>query len=249
MARLLQTSLPTKPFGVCPAVRGAGRAAVWAARPRQRQLGRTIRVSVIARPTMHLNRSWHTASVRKNVKFLYQMCRVPENYAGFSDRLLGIMAFWTDRWHGNLTCSPREVARVEHPAARIVTRVPSAGSVPDPREAAPNSSPCHARAAAGGLGSRGRLSGFRRWGNQWIDWSSGVLIANAGHGRQEIADAIARAGASHLLTNYCFPSEIRARLVERLASISARAAEESLPADHRLGDRRMRHQAVPQPTA
>src|ERR1019366_4072822 len=24
-----------------------------------------------------------------------------------------------------------------------------------------------------------------RWGNRWIDWSSGVLIANAGHGREE----------------------------------------------------------------
>src|SRR5579864_5603526 len=49
-------------------------------------------------------------------------------------------------------------------------------------------------------------------GNQWIDWSSGVLIANAGHGRKEIAEAIRRQAESRLLTNYCFPSEIRARL-------------------------------------
>ncbi len=55
------------------------------------------------------------------------------------------------------------------------------------------------------------------WGNCWIDWSSGVLITNAGHGRKEIADAIAAQAATRLLTNYCFPSEIRARLVERLA--------------------------------
>ncbi|MGA3044604.1 MAG: aminotransferase class III-fold pyridoxal phosphate-dependent enzyme, partial [Bryobacteraceae bacterium] len=55
--------------------------------------------------------------------------------------------------------------------------------------------------------------------NQWIDWSSGVLIANAGHGRQEIVDAIAAQASAHLLTNYCFPSEIRARLVEKLVSI------------------------------
>jgi 4-aminobutyrate aminotransferase/diaminobutyrate-pyruvate transaminase/4-aminobutyrate aminotransferase/(S)-3-amino-2-methylpropionate transaminase len=67
-----------------------------------------------------------------------------------------------------------------------------------------------------------RAEGFQvsdRWGNKWIDWSSGVLIANAGHGRKEIADAIAQQAASHLLTNYCFPSEIRARLVEKLASL------------------------------
>src|SRR5438067_12345575 len=67
-----------------------------------------------------------------------------------------------------------------------------------------------------------RAEGFQvydAWGNQWIDWSSGVLIANAGHGRREIADAIVRQASSKLLTNYCFPSEIRARLVEKLASI------------------------------
>src|ERR1017187_4562637 len=29
-----------------------------------------------------------------------------------------------------------------------------------------------------------------KWGNRWIDWSSGVLIANAGHGPKEIAAAI-----------------------------------------------------------
>jgi len=28
------------------------------------------------------------------------------------------------------------------------------------------------------------------WGNQWIDWSSGVLITNAGHGDRRIIDAI-----------------------------------------------------------
>src|SRR5207244_11526013 len=60
---------------------------------------------------------------------------------------------------------------------------------------------------------------FDAWGNQWIDWSSGVLIANAGHGRREIADAIAEQAGAKLLTNYCFPSEIRARLVERLATL------------------------------
>jgi 4-aminobutyrate aminotransferase-like enzyme len=67
-----------------------------------------------------------------------------------------------------------------------------------------------------------RAEGFQvydAWGNQWVDWSSGVLIANAGHGRQEIVDAITAQASAHLLTNYCFPSEIRARLVEKLVAI------------------------------
>src|SRR5579863_3903162 len=58
-----------------------------------------------------------------------------------------------------------------------------------------------------------------RWGNRWIDWSSGVLITNAGHGRKEIADAIVRQAQSHLLTSYIFPNEPRAQLVATLASL------------------------------
>src|SRR5262249_12026903 len=60
---------------------------------------------------------------------------------------------------------------------------------------------------------------FDAWGNHWIDWSSGVLIANAGHGRREIAEAIARQAHSQLLTSFNFANEPRARLVERLVSI------------------------------
>ena len=60
---------------------------------------------------------------------------------------------------------------------------------------------------------------YDAWGNCWVDWSSGVLVANAGHGRPEIIDAITRQAQSKLLTNYCFPSAIRARLVSRLSSL------------------------------
>src|SRR5437867_7147859 len=41
-----------------------------------------------------------------------------------------------------------------------------------------------------------------RWGNQWLDWSSGVLVANAGHGRHEIADAIVAQTRAPLLPSY-----------------------------------------------
>src|SRR5579884_3926697 len=40
---------------------------------------------------------------------------------------------------------------------------------------------------------------FDAWGNRWIDWSSGVLITNAGHGSRVIVDAIIRQAESHLL--------------------------------------------------
>ena len=58
-----------------------------------------------------------------------------------------------------------------------------------------------------------------RWGNQWIDWSSGVLITNAGHNAPRINAAIRKQVEHGLLTNYCFPSEIRLALVEKIASL------------------------------
>ena len=60
---------------------------------------------------------------------------------------------------------------------------------------------------------------FDAYGNAWIDWSSGVLITNAGHGRKEIVDAIVAQAQHGLLTNYCFPSAIRAQLVQRLSEL------------------------------
>jgi 4-aminobutyrate aminotransferase/(S)-3-amino-2-methylpropionate transaminase len=59
-----------------------------------------------------------------------------------------------------------------------------------------------------------------RWGNRWIDWSSGVLITNAGHGRREIADAVRAALAQPLLASYVFVHEGRATLTRRLRELS-----------------------------
>src|SRR4051812_1503812 len=119
----------------------------------------------------------------------------------------------------DFTLVPQPVARVETAFRRIVTDLPVPESIPileklyayEPRA------------------MRGqppivwhRAEGFQvsdAWGNQWIDWSSGVLIANAGHGRAEIADAIAAQARSHLLTSFSFANEPRARLAEKLVEI------------------------------
>jgi 4-aminobutyrate aminotransferase-like enzyme len=58
-----------------------------------------------------------------------------------------------------------------------------------------------------------------RWGNKWIDWSSGVLIANAGHGRPEILAALREAIDRPLLASYVFVHEGRARLVRMLRDL------------------------------
>ena len=59
-----------------------------------------------------------------------------------------------------------------------------------------------------------------RWGNRWIDWSSGVLITNVGHGRKEIRDAIRNILDQNLLASYVFVHEGRAQLTRMLREIS-----------------------------
>ena len=59
-----------------------------------------------------------------------------------------------------------------------------------------------------------------KWGNRWIDWSSGVLITNAGHGRREITTAIRKLTDRPLLATYVFVHEDRATLTRMLREIS-----------------------------
>jgi len=68
-----------------------------------------------------------------------------------------------------------------------------------------------------------RAEGFQvedKWGNKWIDWSSGVLITNAGHGRKEIIKAIREMLDQNLLATYVFVHEKRAELTKALQAIS-----------------------------
>ncbi|MBI1317443.1 MAG: aminotransferase class III-fold pyridoxal phosphate-dependent enzyme [Candidatus Hydrogenedens sp.] len=57
------------------------------------------------------------------------------------------------------------------------------------------------------------------WGNQWLDFSSGVLVANSGHGRREIVEAINEA-AGRLYHAYCFPTALRLELEEAIAAFA-----------------------------
>ena len=59
-----------------------------------------------------------------------------------------------------------------------------------------------------------------KWGNRWIDWSSGVLITNAGHGRKEIRRALAKIIDQGLLACYVFVHEQRAELTEMLQALA-----------------------------
>jgi len=59
-----------------------------------------------------------------------------------------------------------------------------------------------------------------RWGNRWIDWSSGVLITNVGHAHPAIVAALRAAVERPLLASYVFVHEDRAKLTRMLREIS-----------------------------
>ncbi|MFQ3549591.1 MAG: aspartate aminotransferase family protein [Armatimonadota bacterium] len=57
------------------------------------------------------------------------------------------------------------------------------------------------------------------YGNQWIDFSSGVLVTSVGHSHPKVVKAITDMANNHLYHAYCFPTEIRAKLVSKIKSL------------------------------
>ncbi|HPS55142.1 MAG TPA: aspartate aminotransferase family protein [Sedimentisphaerales bacterium] len=61
---------------------------------------------------------------------------------------------------------------------------------------------------------------YDSFGNKWLDFSSGVLITNAGHGRDEIVKAILEQVTKPLLTTYCFANQPRIDLTNKIIEIA-----------------------------
>ena len=117
-------------------------------------------------------------------------------------------------------CTPKVVRRVDTKFRKIVTRIPAPESVPI-LETLRRCEPVSMTGQPPIVWDR--AEGFQvydRFGNMWLDWSSGVLVTNAGHAPREIKEAIVDQVEKGLLHNYCFPSAERAVLVEYLSKIS-----------------------------
>jgi 4-aminobutyrate aminotransferase/diaminobutyrate-pyruvate transaminase/4-aminobutyrate aminotransferase/(S)-3-amino-2-methylpropionate transaminase len=111
------------------------------------------------------------------------------------------------------------VARVETPYRRIVTQFPVPESV-DLLQRLQAAEPVAMRGQPPVVWDR--AEGFQvydAWGNCWVDWSSGVLITNAGHCHPRVKAAIDAQVEQRLLTSYCFANEPRLRLVEKLRDV------------------------------
>lgn len=69
----------------------------------------------------------------------------------------------------------------------------------------------------------GRAEGFQvydAYGNCWIDFTSGILVANIGHAHPQVCEALSRQIKGKLLHSYLFATEVRAKLVKKLVEIS-----------------------------
>ncbi len=115
---------------------------------------------------------------------------------------------------------PRTVPQINTKHRRIVTPIPAPGSVPiierlrtfEPRSMGGQPVVLWDRAQG--------VHVFDRFGNMWLDWSSGVLVTNAGHNHPKVKQAMLDQIEHGLVHNYCFPSEARANLVEALAGVA-----------------------------
>lgn len=115
---------------------------------------------------------------------------------------------------------PVDVPRVATPYRRIVTPIPVPESVPI-LEALHRAEPRSMQGQPPVVWDRAEgCQVYDRWGNMWLDWSSGVLVTNAGHGRREMVEAIVEQAQHGLLHSYCFANEPRARLVQKLTELT-----------------------------
>src|SRR5215813_7369965 len=105
---------------------------------------------------------------------------------------------------------PQQVTHVETKYRRIVTDLPSPQTVPMLES-------LHASELRAMQGQPpvvwDRAEGFQVYdpaGNCWIDWSSGVLITNAGHSHPDILRAIVEQTQAQMIASYMFPNTARA---------------------------------------
>jgi 4-aminobutyrate aminotransferase / (S)-3-amino-2-methylpropionate transaminase / 5-aminovalerate transaminase len=116
--------------------------------------------------------------------------------------------------------TPVDVPRIETQYRTIRTRIPVPESIPlfealaasEPRSMAGQPPVVWHRAED--------FTVHDKWGNRWIDWSSCVLVANAGHGRREIREALKRIVDQELIASYVFVHEQRAELCALLRSLA-----------------------------
>ncbi len=115
---------------------------------------------------------------------------------------------------------PTEVEPVSTKFRRVSGAIPNAETIEE-IEKLREAEPVSMRGQAPVIWNRAEgVNVYDAYGNMWLDFSSGVLVTNAGHGCRKIADAIIIQASKPLLTTYCFPNQPRIDLVQKLVSLA-----------------------------
>jgi len=61
---------------------------------------------------------------------------------------------------------------------------------------------------------------YDKWGNKWIDFTSGIFVANVGHCAKEVSAAITDKVNNKLIHSYVFPNDSRIKLAKKLCEIT-----------------------------
>jgi len=61
---------------------------------------------------------------------------------------------------------------------------------------------------------------YDRWGNKWIDFTSGIFVANVGHCAKEVGTAVVKKVDNKLIHSYVFPNDSRVKLSKKLCKIT-----------------------------
>lgn len=61
---------------------------------------------------------------------------------------------------------------------------------------------------------------FDKWGNIWIDFSSGIFVTNAGHGNPDMIKAMKELLDKPMLNSYYYPLEVRSLLAEQVIKMA-----------------------------
>jgi len=116
--------------------------------------------------------------------------------------------------------TPKEVALVKTNYRNIQTKIPVPQSLPI-YEALELSEPRSMSGQPPLIWDRAEgIQVYDPWGNMWLDWSSCVLVANTGHGRTEITNALKSILEKPLLSTYVFVHEQRSILTRMLQELA-----------------------------
>src|SRR5437868_771842 len=66
------------------------------------------------------------------------------------------------------------------------------------------------------------------YGNQWIDLTSGIVLANAGHAHPRVVAAVRQQLDAPLLFSYAYPNAVRRRFLERLVRLAPSGLDKAI---------------------